>query len=186
MSVTMLKKLRNVAAEHANGFQSEGFTVLFAMLKKELGDEYFAKVQNHLRQLKFRGGILVSAELGKGNKGTNYILRKPPDRRQSWLNRILAQPPAVYSFHLHPRDENGARALSELRDRGVDLVANALAQSTDHILSFFNMLRTELAFYVGCLNLDEQLTKKGEPTCFPFPATAQNADIPSSGYTMSV
>jgi len=30
---------------------------------------------------------------------------------------------------------------------------NALAQSTDHILSFFAILRTELAFYVGCLNL---------------------------------
>ncbi|MGA8481320.1 MAG: hypothetical protein WB696_25410 [Chthoniobacterales bacterium] len=173
MSVTMLKKLRNVAAEHANRFESEGFTALFAMLKKELGDEYFAKVQNHLGQLKFRGGVLVSAELGKGSKGTNYILRKPPDRKQSWMNRILAQARPVYSFHLHPRDESGARALSELRDRGVNLVANALAQSTDHILSFFNMLRTELAFYVGCLNLGEQLAKKGEPICFPLPVAAQ-------------
>jgi len=173
MSVTMLKKLRNVATEHANRFESEGFIALFAMLKKELGDEYFAKVQNHLRQLKFRGGVLVSAELGKGSKGTNYILRKPPDRKQSWMNRILAQARPVYSFHLHPRDESGARALSELRDRGVNLVANALAQSTDHILSFFNMLRTELAFYVGCLNLGEQLAKKGEPICFPLPVAAQ-------------
>ena len=89
------------------------------------------------------------------------------------MNRILAQARPVYSFHLHPRDESGARALSELRDRGVNLVANALAQSTDHILSFFNMLRTELAFYVGCLNLGEQLAKKGEPICFPLPVAAQ-------------
>ena len=89
------------------------------------------------------------------------------------MSRILAQTPPVYSFHFHPRDESGARALSELRDRGVNLVANALAQSTDHILSFFNMLRTELAFYVGCLNLREQLAKKGEPICFPFPTAAQ-------------
>ena len=58
-------------------FRSEGFTVFFAMLKRELDDEYFASVQNHLRQLKFREGVLISAELGKGNKGTNYILRKP-------------------------------------------------------------------------------------------------------------
>jgi DNA mismatch repair ATPase MutS len=35
------------------------------------------------------------------------------------------------------------------------------------------MLRTELAFYVGCLNLDEQLAKKGEPICFPLATTAQ-------------
>jgi DNA mismatch repair ATPase MutS len=30
-----------------------------------------------------------------------------------------------------------------------------------------------LAFYVGCLNLREQLAKKGEPICFPFPTAAQ-------------
>jgi len=39
--------------------------------------------------------------------------------------------------------------LSELRGRGINLAASALAQSTDHILSFFNMLRAELGFYVA-------------------------------------
>jgi DNA mismatch repair ATPase MutS len=71
---------------------------------------------------------------------------------------------------LHPRDESGARALSELNDRGINLVANALAQSTDHILSFFTTLRTELAFYVGCLHLHEDLERKGVPLSFPIPA----------------
>ena len=169
MFVGMLKELRNIADEHADEFQSEGFTVFFAMLKKELGDEYFASVQNHLRQLKFRDGVLISAELGKGNKGTNYILRKPQDQKESWIERILAEKPPSYTFHLHPRDESGAKALSELNDRGINLVANALAQSTDHILSFFSMLRTELAFYVGCLNLHGKLDQKGEPMSFPLP-----------------
>jgi DNA mismatch repair ATPase MutS len=168
MFVGMLIKLRYVADEHAHKFESEGFTAFFAMLTKELGDEYFASVQNHLRRLKFRGGVLISAELGKGNKGTNYILRKPNDRKENWMERILAERPPVYTFHLHPRDESGARALSELNDRGINLVANALAQSTDHILSFFSMLRTELAFYVGCLNLQGQLAEKG-PMSFPLP-----------------
>ena len=31
---------------------------------------------------------------------------------------------------------------------------------------------TELAFYVGCVNLHEQLRRKGEPTCFPLPVAA--------------
>lgn len=169
MFVDMLKKLKNIADEHAHEFESEGFTAFFAMLKRELGDEYFAQVQNHLKELKFRGGVLVSAELEKGNKGTNYILRKPHDKK-SWMQRMFAQKPPVYTFNIHPRDESGARALSQLRDRGINLVANALAQSTDHILSFFNMLRTELAFYVGCLNLHGQLAQMGEPMSFPLPA----------------
>ncbi|HTV76597.1 MAG TPA: hypothetical protein VMD57_06305 [Candidatus Baltobacteraceae bacterium] len=49
-------------------------------------------------------------------------------------------------------------------------MANAAAQSADHIASFFAMLRTELAFYVGCLNLHHQLDRKGTPVCFPVPA----------------
>lgn len=165
----MLRKLRTLADEHADEFDSEGFTALFEMLKRELGDEYFACLQNHLKELKFRDGVLISAELGKGNKGTNYVLRKPHDKKQSWIQRIFGQKPAVYSFRLAPRDEAGAKALSELRDRGINLVANALGQSTDHILGFFNMLRTEVAFYVGCLNLYEQLAEMGEPICFPLP-----------------
>ena len=88
-------------------------------------------------------------QLGKGNKGQNYVLRKPHDDNRNWLTRLLAEKPPSYTFQLHPRDEAGHQALSALSDRGVNLVANALGQSTDHILSFFQMLRTELAFYMG-------------------------------------
>ena len=91
MFVGMLKKLKNIADEHADKFESEGFTAFFAMLKKELDDEYFASVQNHLRELKFRDGVLISAELGKGNEGTNYVLRKPQDKKQSWMEADLCQ-----------------------------------------------------------------------------------------------
>jgi DNA mismatch repair ATPase MutS len=170
MFVGQLKKLRTIADEHADKFDSEGFARFFAMLGGELGDEYFARIEEHLRELKFRKGVLISAELGKGNKAANFVLHKPRGKEQSWVGRIFGQQSQVYAFRLHPRDESGATALSNLKDRGLNLVANALAQSTDHILSFFQMLQTELAFYVGCLNLHEQLVKKGEPACFPMPA----------------
>jgi len=114
---------------------------------------------------------LISAELGKGNEGTHYILRKPK-KKESWMARIFTKKPPVYTYSLHPRDEAGARALSELRDRGINLVANALGQSADHVDSFFGMLRIELAFYIACLNLYEQLIQMGEPISFPVPVVA--------------
>ena len=181
MFVGMLKRLRNVAEQHADGFNSEGFSRLFAMLRTELSDEYFAAIEQHLSRLKFRHGVLISAQLGQGNKGKGYTLRKPREDARRWLARLLAQKPPSYTFQLHPRDEAGARALSELNDRGVNLVANALAQSTEHILSFFQMLRTELAFYVGCLNLYGQLAQMGEPICFPLPAPAGQRKLSFSG-----
>lgn len=170
--VGLLKRLRTIAGQYADQFESEGFTTFFAMLKRELGDDYFATIVNHLKELKFNEGVLISAELGKGNKGIHYILRKSWEKKQNWLERIFAKKPLAFTYNLHPRDESGHRILSELRDRGINLVANALAQSTDHILSFFNMLRVELGFYVGCLNLYEQLTPMGEPTSFPVPVAA--------------
>lgn len=171
--VGMLKKLRQIADKHGSTFESAGFTRLFAMLQKELSDEYFDTVQDHLKELRFGGGVLVSAELGKGNKGTNYVLRKQ-DKKHGWIEWVLGAGQRPYSLYISDRDQSGAKALSELRDRGLNLVANALAQSDDHILSFFNMLRTELAFYVGCLNLHEQLVQLGEPTSFPLPVAQPN------------
>lgn len=166
MFVGLLKKLRTLADTYAGSFESEGFTTLFAMLQRELSDDYFTRVQEHLKTLKFRDGVLISAELGQGNKGINYILRKQ-EKKQNWFERIVTQRWSASTITIDEHDESGARALSDVRDRGINLVANALAQSTDHIRSFFTMLRTELAFYLGCINLSEQLVQRGESVCFP-------------------
>jgi len=170
MYVGILKKMRAIADGHLEKFESEGMTALLAMLQQELSEEYFTLIQKHLVELKFRDGVLISAELGEGNKGVNYTLRRPVGKKQNWLGRIFTAKPTVYAYYVHERDESGSRALSELKDRGINLVISALAQSNDHIYSFFTMLRTELAFYIGCLNLYERLAQKGESVTFPIPA----------------
>ena len=173
MFVDLLKKLKVLADQHAERFESQGFTRFFAMIRKELEDDYFAEMQGHLKALKFRSGVLISARLGKGNEGSDYTLRKPTGDSRNWLARLMAKQSPVYTYTLHPRDEAGATALGELRDRGINRVANALAQSADHIDNFLKMLRIELAFYIGCLNLYDQLVQMGEPTAFPEPAAAE-------------
>jgi hypothetical protein len=169
MFVGMLKRLRAAVQAHGAGFASEGFRNLFAMLERELTDEYFARIEAHLVEVRFRGGVLISAELGPGNVGRGYVLRQPFEDRRNWLRRLLVKGGPAYPFRLADRDEAGGRILSEMQDRGIHLVANALAQSADHIDRFFQMLRTELAFHVGCLNLHERLAAMGKPMCFPRP-----------------
>ncbi len=172
MFVTLLRKLKQIADEHAEEFESTGFHRFFAMIQHELTDEYFAIVEGHLRTLKFKRGVLISGELGNGNEGKNYILRKTNHDDRHWVKRVFSKRSPIYSYTLHPRDEAGARALGELRDKGLNLVANATGQSAEHIDNFFNVLRTELAFYIGCLNLSERLAELGEPIAFPDPAPA--------------
>lgn len=165
----MLAKLRRWADHHANQFVSRGFGNLFTTLQREFSDEYFATIQSHLRTLKFRNGILISAALGKGNEASDIVLRQPKGPAPNWFQRLLGKGPPGYTFRLADRDEAGARIFGELRDRGINLVANALAQSTEHILSFFQLLRAELGFYVGCLNLRDRLIAKGTSIAFPEP-----------------
>ena len=86
---------------------------------------------------------------------------------------MLGDHPRAYRLDLAPRDEAGARAIAGLRDRGLGLAADALAKSAEHILSFFRMLQTELAFYIGCLNLHDRLTELEAPLSFPS-ATAND------------
>ena len=169
LQVKSLRRLADIASRHAAGFRSEGFTRFFAMIAGELDDAYFGEIGAHLDELAFRRGTLISARLGKGGKGTGYVLRRHPPER-SWRERLTGRYRDGYTFTVADRDEAGFRALSELTSRGVNEIANAVAQSTDHVKGFFGLLRAELGFYLGCLNLREQLTAIGQPVCFPVPA----------------
>lgn len=170
MLVPILRRLRTITAEQADRFASKGFTRLFDTLRRELDDDYFDEISQHLRQLRFSHGVLMSARLGQYGQGVEYVLRTPrPENRGRFRMRRVALTKPTYSYMVPPRDEAGGQALGRLRDRGLNLVANALGQSTDHVLRFFGALRGELAFYVGCMNLHDQLTAQDEPTCLPEP-----------------
>jgi hypothetical protein len=93
------------------------------MLTSELDDEYLQVVEGHLKELGFRRGTLISAGLGRGNKRLNYVLRKAGE--QGWRDRIPIGNRQGYSFSIPDRDDNGHRALSDLRSRGLNGAANA-------------------------------------------------------------
>ncbi len=171
MLTTVLARLKSVAEQHADAFRSEGFRRLFMLIIAELPEEYLARMKKHVKQLEFNHGMLLSAQLGKGNKGSNYLLHEPP-HRNAWIERIVDRKKFEYTFQINDRDEAGARALSELRDRGINEVANAIAQAADHVLSFFVTLRAELAFYIGCANLHRRLQGNVDALCFPKPFEA--------------
>jgi DNA mismatch repair ATPase MutS len=181
MYVEYLKRLRALVDEHSGEFVSEGWSTLFAVLKRDLSDDYFALIDKHLKLLKFKDGTLISAGLSFGNSGTNYVLRDPSNAKQTIRELLHVGGRKSYSFEIPPRDEAGAKALSDLMGRGVNSAANSLTQAADHLASFFVMLRTELAFYIGCLNLSDSLSLKGEPTCVPVARSWSPARLSFSG-----
>src|SRR5262249_31625807 len=80
-----------------------------------------------------------------------------------------------FTFKISEKDDAGAKAISSLRDRGINPVSNAVAQSAEHIMTFFSMLRGELGFYLGAAALHQRLTQQGLTVCFPAPAPAASS-----------
>ncbi len=183
-------ELRKISNLHANEFSSKGWTAFFAIIQTELSGEHIACIKYHLSQLKLRNGLVLSARLGEGNKGTDYVLHLPPARKGTWLGRLIVkwhkrffarQQRGVYDFSLSPHDESGARILSDLKNRGIGIAADALGQSADHVRNFFSVLRVELAFYVGCVNMYEQLMKKKGVFLPPSPMPAEECRLSFRG-----
>jgi DNA mismatch repair ATPase MutS len=165
-----LKRLRTIADEYSEKYHSEGFVRFFQMIKSELNDAYLLEIESQLKELAFKQGILISAKLGKGNKGINHVLRRPNKNNKKLIERLFIPRPTMYSLTISERDDRGYRALAEIRDRGLAQIADALSQSVEHILSFFVLLKTEMALYIGCINLQEKLNNGGHPYSFPIPS----------------
>lgn len=156
-----LKQLRDTADAAAGAFSSEGFQRLFAMLSRELEDGYLSRAGDALRELKFRDGVLIGLRLGEVNEGVGYTLLRR-EKKQFWRRWTFAP-----SFTLAPRDDAGANDLSARRNRAMNESVDVLAQSAEHVEHFFKLLRDELAFYVGCINLSDALSARNTPICFP-------------------
>lgn len=167
---TRLRRLRAIADEHAAQFTSPAFSAFFEIIATELDDAYLDEVDDHLERLRFRRGVRFSARLGKGNKSVGFVVRTP-QLRHGLKGLILgAEAGPSHTVVVPDRDDAGAQEVSELQGRALNAMAEAVAQSSDHVASFFTQLRAELAFYLGAVNLHRALTQRGVPVCRPEPA----------------
>lgn len=186
----LLRKLRLFSTAHGAKFSAPGWRTFFRRVDAELDDAFFAAAAEHLRQLKFPDGVLLSAGLGPGNKGRDYVLHKAPGgSRKTWLHRLLTwiaslfqeiQPPPS-SFTIHPRDEAGHQAIEEIQNRAVSQATKVLAQARDNVCSFYVALHDELAFHVGCLNLCDRLAALSCPWCLGMPLAVGGREMSFRG-----
>ena len=166
--LVLLKKLRSISSEFGSKFKSEGFQRFFSRFGSEIDDNFIQKFEEILLGLRFPNGVLLSAQLGKANQGKNYILRKNELTQQSWVKKVFSSDNS-YSFTVDPKDKPSSQRLRDLRDIGFNHILDAVAQSAEHIDNFFNSLRIELAFYMCCLNLHDNLEEIGASISFPNP-----------------
>ncbi len=179
-SLDLLEDLTKIAYRNLDLVNSFGFRRLFQSIHQEITKEYLSLIQEHINILQFEGGVLLRARLGRCNVGINYELCLPKKESHKWFKRIFSSG-SGYSFSLHPRDHNGARALGEIRDRGIASVAKAVAQAATHVESYFKSLQRELAFYLGGINLYEEIKQRGMCISFPKVEVGEETNIEAKG-----
>ena len=156
-----LQKLRAAMRKFQPSFRSAALSKLGLELDKLLPDDFFTEANQRLKELREKEGFLIAASLGDGLEGVRYALCRfnPGLEKLRWK---LA--PAIT---ISEEDAVGKTDLEQRRDRAVNECVNILGQTAEFIARFFNQLRGELAFYIGCLNLEEKLTQLGMPVCLP-------------------
>lgn len=173
--IPMLEDLKNISGRILKKTSSEGLRRFCEMLRDELSESYLTTMRRYLKKLELKNGVFLSAELGEtAIKPNAYILHdNPPAKKRGFL---FSRKNAAPGFMLADRDDVGSRILSEMRDAGLTDIADATAQACDHIRDFFLTLKTELAFYIGCINLAHELKRIRMPIAYPMshpPGTMQ-------------
>jgi len=182
---TFLRQLRQIADRDGSKFSSDGWRQFFSMVRREIDEPFLAQIAAHLTELGHRDALLFSARLGAGCKAEQYALHRLPRLQIDWWSvlwqriRAYFRPPgpSPNGFAIHPRDEAGARALELLRDQAIASAATTLAGACEHVRNFFSALVSELAFYVGCVNLHDALTGRGEPVVMPLPLDVEDRHV---------
>lgn len=160
-----LRRLRVVTEAHAGNVRSPGLVDLVETAAKELSEDYLVSLRAHLETLRFRRGVLVSAELGPSARGASLVVRRPLEPVRRFAGRLRLPWRLDHVVVVHERDEAGARALAELRGRALDDLARAAAESAAHVVGFFRALLAEVGWYLGCSNLRRRLEEIGVATC---------------------
>lgn len=176
--IGLLRLVRSTCALNRSSFSSEGFVGLADRLASTFGDEYLAEVERHLDAFQFEHGFDMSAELGTDGTIANTVLHEPPRRprrRQSVFGRQER-----HVVEISQTDESAKKFVWRLVGKSLDRVADVVSDVTDAIVDFFEALRTELAFFVGCANLFERLRGDGYAVCVPKPLPPNSG--PSFGF----
>ncbi|MCC3372495.1 hypothetical protein [Cohnella sp. REN36] len=172
--IQTLRTLRTMGKTRLGSDQTEGLNCLFRRLDEAYPDSFLSDAENHcrlLRQAVQERRLRIGASLGDGMKGTNYTLRQV---RAASKFSLLRRPGKSGSLRM-------AHSLAEIEDSALANVLRIVKRFADDTLRFFDQLRFESSFYVGCVRLHETLAERGCEVAFPIPLPAHERCLSFSG-----
>ncbi|GIN74804.1 DNA mismatch repair protein MutS [Bacillus sp. J14TS2] len=161
-----LRELRNLNKTNKQAYHSKALITLFEQMDKAYPDSFLTEADTHfnlLQQTLKTSQLRIGARIGEGLKGTDYLLKELDARTPTFTTKKKIRSSNLPSF---------AYNLNEMREKIFNNIFVIIKRFLDHTLKFIDVLRFESSFYVSCVYLHEELTKKGCQLSFPVPLNA--------------
>ena len=163
----ILKEVFRCAREMLPLCHSEGLSRLLNDILLLFDPVHLDRMRSFAEDMSTKNGITSAATLGKYFKADGFHSCRNQKVEKKGLLRFLSREKNCVEFDIDMNDPDVSPALSALRDDMVISSASVLVRSKNELYEYFNELKRELSFYIGCLNLKNELEKLGISVSMP-------------------
>lgn len=187
--VRSLSALKQLMGNEIDRLHSEGFQALHRRLCEEFSEEKEQNLSRVLEGVAFyadagvtsddtetvgRPRIVLSCDLTEGLKCNNFVLDDIQTKLIKYRNpKGIIKKVQGYIGSFTPDSVSTQKSMqiteqvAELEYEVVRYVINACKSFEDFVGEYFDQLRLQLAFYLGAINISQQMKRFGVAHCFP-------------------
>lgn len=177
--IDCLVEMRLRFSKKRGSFDSEGIVNLISLTERLASDNYVKRIKSGLNTLRYREGVKCSMKLSEKLYFSEPCLtpgKRVDSRLSQRAGKIFKK---EYTLRIAEQNDHDKRELSLLKDLALSRVAGVMEEARDHILSFFFNLQSEMAFYLGSLNLYSRMEELFLDISFPqvFPVASEEGEF---------
>jgi hypothetical protein len=187
--VQKAEKLRDLLQSNQKCFQSKGLISFCDRFHKAFPEPFFPQVKKNIADLNYLcegGRLILGAKIGKGLKGTGYVLRKLSRDAADQANR-RKHPKTPQWNEIVLDNFSLASSAREIEDAGLIRILRLVNHFTATMIRFFEALQFEAGFYIGCVHLYLTICQMNLPVSFPNPQAMGEKELSFTGlYDLSL
>lgn len=169
--VQQAEKLKDLLRSNQKYFQSKGLATFCERFHKAFPEPFFPQVKENIADLNYLcegGRLILGVKIGKGLKGTGYVLRKLSTDAADLANR--RKHPKTSRWNEIVLDNYSlASSAREIEDAGLIRILRLINYFNSTMMRFFETLQFEAGFYAGCVHLYLTLCEMNLPVSLPHP-----------------
>lgn len=162
MLIEQMQKMQDLFLSEKKEFKSKGMTRLRKLFCEDYDKDYLLEVKKTMVYLKEERITYIQASVSDNLYGRDYLLLDYKKQKKNRLKWFFAP-----KFELADRDDRGLSDLNKRRTIAYSPISKTVIATAKELFGFINKLHFELAFYLGCLNLHDEIINRNASVVFP-------------------